>query len=174
MKKAEGKGIRQSIYNLIKHNPGLHLSKIAEMLDLRISHVEYYLSQMEKNEEVLSVVEEGRHYRRYFINDSALGVEEKQYVVILRHEAPLRIVLLLIRNQRLRHRDLLQILDLSSSTLSYHITKMIQYNIIDVINEGEEKGYTLKNKKKVLWLLFRYKLHKVLDEFKDIWIDFNY
>ena len=41
--------IEQQIYTLIQKNPGLHLSKIAEQLNMRISHVEYHLLYLEKN-----------------------------------------------------------------------------------------------------------------------------
>ena len=40
---------REKIRDLIAQNPGLHLSKIAEMLDMSISLTDYHLLYLEKN-----------------------------------------------------------------------------------------------------------------------------
>ena len=42
--------IRRKIYDLILLNPGLHLSKIAEMVNIRVSLAEYHLQFMEKGD----------------------------------------------------------------------------------------------------------------------------
>ena len=66
---------RRNIYDLITKNPGLHLSKIAQLLSLRLSLVEYHLRYLEKNNIILGISEEG--YKRYYIENVKIGAEEK-------------------------------------------------------------------------------------------------
>ena len=49
---------QRKIYNLIAKNPGLYLSKIVEILNLRIQQAEYHLNQMEKDG-LVTVIREG-------------------------------------------------------------------------------------------------------------------
>lgn len=61
-------------------------------------------------------------------------------------------------------------LGISPSNLSYHLNKLVKYEIIEVKSYGDEKGYKLKNKKEVLQCLLNY---IVIDGFKDLWDDFR-
>jgi len=83
---------RKKIYKLISKNPGLHLSMIADLLNMRISLVEYHLSYLEKNE--LIVARKEQYYKRYYVKDR-VGTRDKKVMALLRQEMPLRIVLFL-------------------------------------------------------------------------------
>ena len=165
--------IQKKIYDLISKNPGLHLSKIAEMLNMRTSLAEYHLQKMEKNKLILSVKDGSGHYKRYYVEDSDIGTEDKRILALLRQEIPLRIVVYLLIKNKLRHKDLLKNLDIASSTLSFHINKLIKNGIIEINTYGDERGYTIRNKKKIIRLLIKYGLHLIVEDFKDVWQDLN-
>ena len=80
--------IRKKIYDLISKNPGLHLSKLAELLNIRSSLAEYHLTYMEKHNLIFSVKKEGEYYRRYFLVDSDLGVRDKAIISNLNRLPP--------------------------------------------------------------------------------------
>ena len=56
---------QKDICDIIAKNPGIHLSKIAELLNMKISVAEQYLLTLEKKETIISVESEG--YKRYYI-----------------------------------------------------------------------------------------------------------
>ena len=169
MKKLLEHDIRKKIYDIILENPGLHFSKIAELLQSRPSVAEYHLTYMEKNKIIFSVKKEGEYYRRYYLNESELGVQDKIIMSFLRQEKFLYIISIFLRKDKLRHKDILKHMDITSSTLSYYINRLIKYKIIESSSSEEEPGYKLVDRKRVIYLIFKYQIHKMLDDFRDIW-----
>ena len=137
---------RRKIYDLVSRNPGLHLSKIAELLKMRISLVEYHLLFLEKHQVVRGVKETG--YIRYYI-EGAVGTSDKKILSLLRQEIPLRVILFLLKDDNSQHKDILKNVDVSPSTLSYHLKKMMDYGIIYVNTYGENRGYSISNKEEI-------------------------
>ena len=159
---------RREIFSLIKNHPGLHLSKISELLNMRVSLVEYHLLTMEKNEVISSIKETG--FKRYYIKDE-IGAQDKKVLSILRQEKPLKIILFLLKNPNSRHKEILQNFEMAPSTLSYYLKKIVKKGIISVDTYGDEKGYSVVNEKRITRVLILYKPYAVLDSFKDIWKD---
>jgi predicted transcriptional regulator len=160
---------RQKIHALIMNNPGLHLSIIAKQLNMSIPLVEYHLSRMEKDHQLKSVKGVGGYYKRFYLQGSEVGVKEATLLALLRQKTPLQIVLLLWKNPRIQHKDILEKLSISKSTLTYQLDKLIEYGIVEQNHSGEEKGYILKNEQELIWIIRRYKLDQTLDRFKDLW-----
>jgi len=161
---------RRKIYDLVAKNPGLHLSKIAGILKMRVSLVEYHLAYLVKNQVVKAVKEAG--YLRFYVKGK-VGTEDKQVLSILRQEVPLRIMLFLLKNVRSQHKDILQNIGVAPSTLSYHLKKLNKYGLITVKTYGDEKGYSVTDREKVVNILVQYKPYNLFESFKDIWIDFT-
>jgi predicted transcriptional regulator len=161
---------KKTIYALIANNPGLHLSKIAEMLHMRLSLAEYHLRNMEQEQLVTSLKDIG-YYKRYYITSGKEGTAERKIISLLREDIPVKIVLLLLRQPTAQHKDLLKSIDISSSTLSYHLSKLAQHGIIEMPLSAGEKGYKLINKQELIRLLKTYRLIPLTDSFTDIWDD---
>jgi len=158
---------RRKIYELIMKNPGLHQTKIAQMLGMKKSHAEYHLNYLERNNAIQTTVEPG--FKRYYVEDVNLGVDEKEILAFLRFDIPKKILLFLLRNPSAQHKEILEKMDIAPSTLSYHLTKLVKKGILSVVRYGEEKGYRIQNKRQVLKLLVSYEFEGVVDSFKDIW-----
>lgn len=159
---------RRKIYDIVSRNPGLHLSKIADILKMRISLVEYHLLFLQKNRLIRGVKESG--YTRYYV-EGAVGISDKKILSILRQEIPLRVVLFLLKNDNSHHKEILKEVDVSPSTLSYHLKKMVDQGIISFNEKDKNQGYTIVNTEKIIKLLVNYKPYDLIDSFKDIWID---
>jgi predicted transcriptional regulator len=140
---------------------------------MRISLAEYHLLQMEKTNFIIAHKDNSGHYKRYYVGDSDIGAEDKKLLSLLRQEICLRIVVYLLLKNKLRHRDLLQNLDIASSTLSFHISKLTKNGIIEINTYGDDKGYSLRNKKKIFRILVEYGLHLLLEDFRDAWKDLS-
>jgi len=159
---------RRNIYNLIQKNPGLHLSKIASLLELRTSLVEYHLLYLEKLELIKSEKEVG--YKRYFIKGQ-IGVKDKRYHSILRQKTVLEIILFLLKHDGSQHKQIQEEVSVSPSTLSYHLKRLLKKEILDVRHSGPEKGFYIKNKDELVTFLIRYKPYDLIEGFSDVWKD---
>ena len=159
---------RRKIYDLINQNPGIHLSKISQMLKMRTSLVEYHLLFLEKHE-IISIDKE-TGYKRYYLKGK-IGIKDKRYLFILRQKTVLGIILLLLKNDVSPHKVILENVNVSPSTLSYHLNKLIKKDIIELNRYGENKGYKIKNRDEIVSILIQYKPYKILDGFEDIWVD---
>jgi len=161
---------RRKIYDLVSRNPGLHLSKIAEISKMRISLVEYHLIFLERKN-IINPVKEGG-YTRYYVKGK-IGTADKKVLSLLRREIPLRIVLFLLKNTSAKHKEILQNFNVAPSTLSYHLKNLVGNEILNLQSFGDEKGYTLINPEEILSIIVQYKPYSVIDGFKDIWLDLS-
>lgn len=161
---------RRKIFDIISKNPGLHLSKIADLLSMRISHVEYHVNYLEKHD-IISV-EKSTGYKRFYIKGT-IGAQDKRYLSILRQKTLLYIVLFLLKNDTAQHKDILENVAVSPSTLSYHLNKLVKHNIVEVQRYGENKGYHLKYREEIITWLIQYKPFDLYEEFTNVWADLS-
>ncbi len=169
--------LRQKIYDLIAENPGLYLTKIAELLKMSKQLADYHLLYMERNGEIVAIKDSNEFYRRYYIRRHTVQNKDRLALEALQQELPFQIVLLLLNNTHLRHKEIYGYLNISPSKLSYYINKLKNARIVDVTSFGQEKGYRLRNRTDVLRILKKYKMHLgvylVLEKFKNMWNDLN-
>jgi predicted transcriptional regulator len=161
---------RRKIFDIISKNPGLHLSKIAKLLQMRISHVEYHVNYLEKHE--LITIEKSTGYKRSYIKGT-IGTQDKRYLSVLRQKTLLHIVLFLLKKQTVQHKEILENVAVSPSTLSYHLNKLVKHDIVEVQRYGEHKGYQLKNREEIITWLIQYKPFDLYEEFTDVWADLS-
>jgi predicted transcriptional regulator len=161
---------RRKIFDTISKNPGIHLSKIAELAGMRVSHVEYHVNYLEKHDIV--TVEKTTGYKRFYIKGT-IGTQDKRYLSILRQKTLLYIVLFLLKNDSVQHKDILDNVAVSASTLSYHLKKLVKHDIVEVQRSGENKGYQLRNKDEIIQWLIQYKPFDLYDEFVNVWNDLS-
>jgi predicted transcriptional regulator len=160
---------RRNIYNIILQNPGLHVSKIAEILDLSFQLIDYHLVYMQRHG--LITVEYEKGYKRCYITGE-IGAEDKKILHFLRQELPLTIILYLLKNPYARHRDIYKEIGVSSPLSSYHLRKLVKNGIIEVSNSGKKYGYVVIDDKKVISLIIRYRPTCVAKMVNDTWADF--
>jgi predicted transcriptional regulator len=164
---------RKKIYDLIAQQPGLHISKIAKILIISHQLTEYHLFQMEKENLITSVKLKTGYFKRYYIKESGVGFKEKRILALLRQEHLLKIILYLYRYPNITHRDLVKKLKIAPSTLSYHLGKLLDYDLIDFKDQGREREYILKYERELIWTIRKYKLHRLIEGFADLWKDLN-
>jgi len=165
--------IRQQMYEVIEEQPGINLSGIAEHMQMSPQLAEYHLIQMEQKQQITGAKDEGGFYRRYYIKESKVGIHEKKIVALLHQEPLLRILLLLVKHKSLQHKELAQELQVHPSTLTYHINRLEEYDVIHVQPYGREKGYSLKDRKGITRILRRYYYSGIADRFDQLWVDLD-
>jgi predicted transcriptional regulator len=161
---------RRNIFDTISKNPGIHLSKIADLAGMRISHVEYHVNYLEKHD--IITVEKTTGYKRFYIKGK-VGTQDKRYLSVLRQKTLLHIVLFLLKNDSVQHKDILENVAVSPSTLSYHLKKLVKHDIVEVQRSGENKGYQLRNRDEIIRWLIQYKPFDLYEEFVNVWNDIS-
>ena len=168
-----GQEIQIKIRNIVAKNPGIHLSKVATILQISSPLAKYHLQNMEKTNLIISSRDENKYYKRYYIKYDDIGVQHKKILSLLRQQHLFKIVSLLITHENLTHKELMKKLEIAPSTLSYHLNRLIEQEIIDAFYHGKEKGYRLKNRDEIVGIVRKYTLGKSIESFSDIWRDFN-
>ncbi|MFH1101832.1 MAG: winged helix-turn-helix transcriptional regulator [Methanobacteriota archaeon] len=161
---------QKRIYILISKQPGLHINKIGELLNIDRQLITYHLRYLEKHNLITITKEKG--YTRCYIKGE-IGIEDKKKLSLLRQEIPLKIVLYLLKHPYTKHREILAEFDIAKSTLSYHLKKLIHQEIIDIQDIGTEKGYLIINEKEIINFLIKYKPSRISRGLKDTWTDFT-
>jgi predicted transcriptional regulator len=161
---------RRNIFNLIVKNPGIHFSEIAKILKIRTSLVDYHILYLEKHDLIQSDKETG--YKRLYAKGK-IGVHEKKYLFLLRQKSILKIILFILKKTSFQHKEILENLDMAPSTLSYHLKKLVKYDIIEENKENKKHGYKIKNRKEIISILIQYKPYDLLEGFENIWNDLS-
>ena len=161
--------IRQRILDILYSHPGLHLSKIAESLEMSVELAKYHLQHMEKNGLITGVRGEKKYYKRFYVKDSEIGVKDKKIVAFLRQEQILKIVAFILKNPNIQHKQLSDLLDIHPSTLTYHIIRLYEFGVIEIYTYGNKKGYVIKDKKEIIRVIKSYITESKVEHFKDLW-----
>jgi len=162
--------IRRKLYRLLVKNPGLNLTTIAETIGTSVPLTVYHLQYLEKHDMITASKEEG--YKRFYVKDR-IGVETKKMLSLLRQETPLRIILYLLQHPYSTHKEILTGFNLAPSTLSYHLKKLTSKSLIAESSDGFKQGFKVINDQEIIGLLVQYKPSKVLERFKEGWVDFG-
>ena len=119
---------RQKIYNYISKNPGIHKIEIARKLNIPYTTLSYHLKYLLK----LDLIEnkfDGKYKRFYSIEN--MGAEEKKIISLLRKKVTCKIILYLLFSISFSQIELSKELNLHPSTVSFHLQKMIDLDIIE-------------------------------------------
>ncbi len=164
---------RRKILDLIMSNPGLHFSKIAGLLNMRLSLAEYHLRNMEQDHVIIAAKDVG-YYKRFFAAGINIGVQERKIISLLREDVPLKIVIFLLQHPAAKHKEILKNIGITSSTLSYHLNKLVEYEVLESPTYENEKGYRIKNKEQLLVLLKNFRLLTQSKSFTNVWDDLKF
>ncbi len=165
-------GTRERIRRTVHRFPGIHFRGIVRELDLSTSLARYHLEILQDEGEVRSHDVGG--YTRYLPprDDADLTPEEEGILQVLRQQRPLEITLALLEFGSLQHKDLVELTDLSKSTVTYHLKKLRDAGIVHRVARGEDRGFHLEDTEHVRELLAQYDPESaVLDEVAGFWDD---
>lgn len=145
---------RRRIYEYILATPGTHLRGVHRAVRLPFGQVLYHLNYLEKLE--LVVVKKDGKFSRYFVKN-LLGRKEKEVISVLRHEVPRTISILLLFHREMTHKQILQHVEVSASTLSFHLSKMVDAGVVQREPRGRESFYRLLDDHEVTKTLIRHR-----------------
>lgn len=160
-------GIRQQLFTLISECPGLHFRDVQRRTEAATGNLSYHLEHLVKAG-LLEPVRDGK-YLRYYVPKEA-SVEQKGILKLVRLKTDRHILLILLQNGVSTNEQLSEILHLSPSTISWHLKKLVNADILNASAVGRKTIYSIKDSDFVSKILIKYK-ESFLDTFVDRFVD---
>ena len=135
---------KAKILEFIIANPSSHLRKIKNNLGFSMGTIQYHLTMLENEGKIKST--KTKFYKNYYhINES-----NDKILSILNLNSPRNIVIYLIQHEPSTHQDIAKGVGLSSSTISWHMKRLIELQIVRTEFSGKYTVYNLRDKENVL------------------------
>jgi predicted transcriptional regulator len=135
------RNVRNRILQFIRENPGCHLRKIKDELDLAMGTVQYHLDRLEKAGKITS---QKQSLHKYFFLVGAFEENEKHILEALSDETAREILMFIIEQKKYPSQsEISKHIGISSPSISWQIKRLEDYRIIDAIKEGKFKRYKL-------------------------------
>ena len=154
-------GTRNTIYELIDKNPGLHFRKICRILDKKMGVVQYHIGVLEKIG-LVRAIRDGR-YKCFFASnqeeDSNVSPDdrdpERQHlretiITSLRRKTPKTLITYLAREKIASHQSLSTVAQVSPQAITFHTQRLQSFGIIESQKEGRQKFYRLSDSAKII------------------------
>jgi|SRR3989344_4810223 len=155
---------REKIYKIIEESPGLHFREIQRRAEIAVGSLQYHLDYLQKKH-LVRTEKQGKFVRYYSIRGKQLGEDEK-IMSLLRQNTIRRIVLFLLEKKQANNLSISNAVNLSASTVSWHLDKMLEEGLIEKERHGRESIFVLKDSERVKQIVLNYR-----ESFLDQWVD---
>lgn len=161
---------RRKLFEEIRRFPGIHFRELRRRTGLAIGSLQYHLDVLCKTRLVRA--EKRGKFIRYFPLIGEPSKEERETLSLLREKNVRKIVLYLADKKRATNKQLARFLELSPSTVSFHISKLISAGLVAKHRKGKKSYFVLANPELVKDVIITYKksfLDKLVDSFVETW-----
>jgi predicted transcriptional regulator len=160
---------RQNLYSMIAQSPGLHFRELQRRTKMATGQLLYHLNWLKKKS-IIKTIADGQ-YLRFYTFDS-LNEEERRVIEFTRQESVRHILIHLIENDYDNHENIVKHLGLSPSTVSWHLKKLVNSNIVSKEVDGRKSFYHINNVNLIKEILVKYSesfLDIIVDRFIEMW-----
>jgi predicted transcriptional regulator len=164
---------RRRIFTVIKRSPGLHVRELSRTLGIPLSTLDYHLYFL-KQRGLITEKQDGRYIRYYCVGD--IGTKEQGVISLLRQSVPRSILMFLLLHPHSSHHDVCVQIGLAPSTISFHLKKLLDIQIVTREQQGKDTSYYVNDSDHVLDLLITYQktfLDESVDRFIETWFNLN-
>jgi predicted transcriptional regulator len=127
------------VLQYIQNNPGCHLRQIKRELTMSMGTIQYHLNLLEKQGKISS---ERKNLHKHYFPIGLFEQNEKDILKILNQETA-RDILLIILEKKPTQTDIVNIMQISSASVNWHIKRLIELGLILEQKDGKFKRYTL-------------------------------
>jgi predicted transcriptional regulator len=169
-----GLDTRFRVYREIEQAPGLHFREIQRRTGLATGTLQYHLGYLEKKRLVFS--ERKGKFLQYYSIRSREEKPEKEALSILRQQSERHIIIVLLMHGRATNVLISSATGLFPSTVSWHLSKLMEKNAVTQRKVGRKVFYYLKDPEKMINVLSKHRtsfLDEVVDNFVSIWDNLN-
>jgi len=160
--------LRRKIYQIVNNFAGTHFREIERKSKLATGSVKYHLDYLSK-QGLIKMSKEGNNVR-YFPRSFK---ENKKIMSFLRQKSVRGIVLFILNHNNCNHEQIVNSVKLSPSTVSWHLKKLGDANIVGFVKKGRKTHYNLLiDKNEIMNLLITYQesfFDTVVDNIVEMW-----
>ncbi|MFA4855295.1 MAG: winged helix-turn-helix transcriptional regulator [archaeon] len=163
-------GARNKIFRAISKSPGLHFRELQRRTKIATGSLQYHLDFLLKRH-IIKAEKNGKFVRYYSTRGEQLG-ENQETMALLRQPSLRKIVLYLLTKKRANNERIAAAIGLSPSTVSWHMVKLVQGNLVEKRRVGRKTFFYIKDADNISALLSTYKksfLDEMVDSFVEIW-----
>lgn len=165
---------RNKIFKAISKSPGLHFRELQRRTKIATGSLQYHLDFLLKRHLIKS--EKGGKFVRYYSTRGEQLGENQQTMALLRQTSLRKIILFLLSKKRANNEKIAEAVGLSPSTVSWHMLKLVQGNLVEKRRVGRKTFFYIKESDRIAGILSNYKksfLDGMVDSFVEIWDEFN-
>lgn len=160
---------RKNIYLAVKKFAGSHFREIQRKSGLAVGSVQHHLHFLVKSG-LVKEIKKGQnlvYYPREFTSENTV------LLGLLRQEHVRKIILFILINKDCNHEQIVKYVDLSPSTVSWHLKKLQQEGVVKADKQGRKTFYTLLcDKNELINLLITYQesfVDTLVDRVIEMW-----
>ncbi|MFB6183315.1 MAG: winged helix-turn-helix transcriptional regulator [Haloarculaceae archaeon] len=160
---------RRNIFQVVDDTPGIHFREILRRLDYAKGTVQYHLRWLASHD--LVETDRDGEYTRYY-PARQLDSEDKEALSALRRTYSREVVAHLVADGPLTTTELAERIDKSRSTVSWHLSRLHDADIVEKRRDGRRVEYALVDRERLMKLYATYKesfTDRVLDNVLDVW-----
>jgi predicted transcriptional regulator len=161
--------VRRKVYQIVRDFAGAHFREILRKSALATGSAQYHLDYLKKRG-LIKVEKEGNNVR-YFPKD--FKTDNKKIMSFLRQKSIRDILLYILMHNNCNHEQIAQSVSISLSTISWHLKKLEDANIVGFVKKGRKTYYNiLIDKTEVMNLLITYQesfFDKMVDNIIEMW-----
>ncbi|HJS82204.1 MAG TPA: winged helix-turn-helix transcriptional regulator [Nitrososphaera sp.] len=145
-------GNPKDILDFIREHPGCHLRQIRSEIGVSMGTAQYHLSRLEKAGKIAS----NRHgFYRYYFPAGLFQDNEKNLLQLMSHETSRDIVMFVIEQKNPTQTEIAERVGVSAASVSWHVARLVQYQVIAETREGKFKRYHMIADSKSLAMLMK-------------------
>lgn len=137
---------RRRVFLLVSGNPGITESEMARLSGLNRGSVRYALDHLERRGMITSSREE--KFVHYFPSNR-LGSAQRAILKRIQRGIPRSLVVYVLLNPGAGFGQIAAEFDLSASTISYHLDRLVKAGLMERQSRGRESFYSLREPKTV-------------------------
>ena len=161
--------LRRKIYQIVRQYAGTHFREIERKSSLATGSAQYHLNYLKKRELIKS--EKEGNTLRYFPKE--FKTENKKIMGFLRQKSIRGIILFVLMHENCNHEQIADSIKLSPSTVSWHLKKLQDSNIINFSKKGRKTHYKIiTDKNEIMNLLITYQesfFDNIVDNIVEMW-----
>jgi len=160
---------RKKIYLTVKKYAGSHFREIQRKSGLAVGTVQHHLHFLVKNGLVKEIKKDNNlvYFPREFTSENTV------LLGLLRQENIRKIILFIMMNKDCNHEQIVKYVNLSPSTISWHLKKLQQEGVVKADKQGRKTFYKLAcDEKEIVNLLITYQesfVDKLVDRVIEMW-----
>lgn len=133
--------VRSTIYDIIKEDPGISISRVADRASVGWGTAVYHLNVLEENGLVVAM-RDGR-YKRYYQNGGRYN-GKKEALAAIRNDTTKRVVDAVLHNPGITQTGLCEQLGISAPLAHWHLSRLKDADVIDQERDGRYKRHYVK------------------------------